>query len=36
MKFSFSGSLIFSDLISKIEILSSNSPTDTSTKILFI
>ena len=28
--------LIFSILISKIEILSNNSPTDTSTKILFI
>ena len=33
---SFSGSLIFSFLISKIEILSNNSPTDTSTRILFI
>ena len=36
IKFSFSGSLIFTVLISKIEILSNNSPTDTSTKILFI
>ena len=31
-----SGSLIFSFLISKIEILSNNSPTDTSARILFI
>ena len=36
INFSFSGSLIFSFLISKIDILSKSSPTDTSTKILFI
>ena len=36
MNFSYSGSLIFSFLISKIEILSKSSPTETSTIILFI
>ncbi len=36
MNFSFSGSLIFPFLISRIEILSKSSPTETSTRILLI
>ena len=36
IKLSFALSLIFSFLISKIDILSKSSPTDTSTRILFI
>ena len=36
INFNYTGSLIFSFLISRIQILSKSSPTDTSTRILFI